>query len=201
MEEAAKIIREGGVVIYPTETVYGIGCNPFDEKAVKRVIELKRREAKPHPLLASSLEDVLKVSSPSDDEMTLASILWPGPVTLVFERRPELPDLVVSNQPTVGVRIPAHLIALELIRLAGTPIVGTSANISGGHPPASLGMVAEELRKGVDAVIDGGATRYREPSTVLRLVGDGLKIIREGAVKREELRKILSITHYHVLDD
>ncbi|MEM1945222.1 MAG: L-threonylcarbamoyladenylate synthase [Nitrososphaerota archaeon] len=201
LEEAAAVIRGGGVIIYPTETVYGIGCNPFDEKAVKRVIMLKRREDKPHPVLASSLDDVLKVSSPSEEEIRLAGKLWPGPVTLVLEKRPELPGAVTFGQPSVGVRIPAHLIALELVRLAGTPIIGTSANVTGEPPAWRLELVAEELRSGVDMLVDGGVTRYREPSTVLKLVGDNVKIIREGAMKRAELREILSSTPYSILDD
>jgi L-threonylcarbamoyladenylate synthase len=201
LAEAARIIREGGVVIYPTETVYGIGCDPFNEKAVERIMELKKREGKPHPILCSSLDDVYRVARPMEEELWLASILWPGPVTIVMEKTPDLPEIVTSSLPNVGVRIPANLIVLELIRMAGTPIVGTSANISGGMSPASLDMVPKSLREGADMVIDGGVTYYGEPSTVVRLAGGGVRVVREGVVKKAELAKILLSRGYGTLED
>ncbi len=200
LAEAAEAIRGGGVVIYPTDTVYGVGCDPFNVKAVERVMELKRREGKPHPILCSSLEDLIRVSRPTEDELRLASILWPGPVTIVMEKTYELPSVVTSNLPNVGVRIPANLISLELIRMAGTPIIGTSANLSGGPSPASLDEVPQEVRGGADVVIDGGVTYYGEPSTVIQLVGGAVKVVREGAVKKADLSKRLRTRGYSLLE-
>ncbi|GBC69048.1 Threonylcarbamoyl-AMP synthase [archaeon HR01] len=200
VEEAARIVREGGVIIYPTDTVYGIGCNPFDEAAVQRVVNLKRRERKPHPVLAASLEDLGRVCHLSEKELYLGYILWPGPVTIVAEKRDDVPEIVTFGEPTVGVRIPADLTVLEIMRLSGTPLLGTSANISGMPPAASPDAIPDELKRGVDMVVDTGATRYGRPSTVIRLRGGDIEVVREGAVSLQELKARLSSTPYKILE-
>jgi L-threonylcarbamoyladenylate synthase len=200
IEEAAKIVREGGVIIYPTDTVYGIGCNPFNEDAVRRVIDLKRRERKPLPVLAACVADLEKVCSFSETELSLCYMLWPGPVTIVAEKRDEVPSVVTFGEQTVGVRIPADLTVLEIMRSAGTPLIGTSANISGMPAAASPEAIPDELKRGVDMVVDTGATRYGTPSTVIRLSGGVIEILREGALNIQDLKTRLSRTPFKTLE-
>ena len=189
--EAARIIKNGGVVVYPTDTVYGIGCDVFNQEAVKRVYEAKQREAKPMPVLCSSLDDVLRVCSISGEALRIAHMVWPGPVSIIAPKRPELPDLVTSGMDEVAVRIPASLPVLEVMRIAETPIVGTSANISGRPPPRGADEVSPELLSRVDLLLDGGRSRYGEPSTVIKIEGGRLLVLREGALRRGELAELL----------
>lgn len=191
LSEAADTLRKGGVLIYPTETVYGIGCDPFNREAVLRVYEIKRREKKPMPVLCASLSDVERVCRLDEHALAIAQLLWPGPISLILPKKPELPREVTAGQDYVAVRVPASLIALEVMRLAETPLLGTSANISGAPPPASDTEIAEELAHEVDALIAAGKTRYAAPSTVVRLRDNSLEVVREGAISVEELEKIL----------
>ncbi|MDJ0270262.1 MAG: L-threonylcarbamoyladenylate synthase [Aigarchaeota archaeon] len=191
LSEAAATLRGGGVLIYPTETVYGIGCNPFNRESVLRVYEIKRREKKPMPVLCASIGDVEKVCKLDEQALTIAQLLWPGPISLILPKKPELPSEVTAGQDYVAVRVPASLIALEVMHRAGTPLLGTSANLSGAPPPASDTEIAEELTREIDVLIAAGKTRYAAPSTVVRLRDNSLEIVREGAVSAGELEKIL----------
>ncbi len=192
IKRAVEIIREGGVVIYPTDTVYGVGCNAFDEHAVERVFEIKQREAKPMPVLCSSIEDVSKVGYMDEMLYKLALALWPGAVSIVIRKSPRLPSRVTAGLDKVAVRIPAHLVPLEIIRLAETPIVGTSANISNKPPALRHEEIDKTLLKKSDALITGGEAYLGLSSTVLEVVeGNKLRIIREGALQNVELRKRL----------
>ncbi|MCS7137699.1 MAG: L-threonylcarbamoyladenylate synthase [Candidatus Caldarchaeum sp.] len=191
VQEAAEVVARGGVVVYPTDTVYGIGCNPFDAKAVERVMVIKRRENKPSPVLVSDFDQVYSVAKPKDEEVEACLRLWPGPVTVVMEKRPELPLEVTAGMPTVGVRMPANAIALSLMQKSALPLVGTSANISGRPPAVSLDLVEPEIIRMADLAIDGGRTLYGRPSTVVELVGGELRVVREGAWSIEEIKKRL----------
>lgn len=189
IRRAARVLAEGGTVIYPTETVYGIGCDPFREESVKRVFELKKRELKPMPVLCADLDQLDKVADMSSEELELALLFWPGPLTLVTKRRPSLPPLLTAFKDEVAVRIPASLIALELMRAAGMPIVGTSANLSGMPSPSSLSDVPSHLIDNVSITIDGGPALYKVPSTVVKIKGSMILIIREGALRAEEISR------------
>lgn len=192
VRRAAEIIAEGGVVIYPTDTVYGIGCGVFNEKAVERVFEIKQREAKPMPVLCSSLEDVSKVGYVDERLYRLALALWPGAVSIVVEKTPELPSRVTAGLGKVAVRIPAHLVPLEIIRQAQTPIVGTSANISNQPPAVRHGEVNKALLEKADALVTGGEAYSGTASTVIEAAeGDRVYVVREGALRRPELDKRL----------
>ncbi|MEM2238340.1 MAG: L-threonylcarbamoyladenylate synthase [Candidatus Caldarchaeum sp.] len=191
IEEAARIVKRGGVIVYPTDTVYGIGCNPFDVKAVQRVMEIKRRENKPSPVLISDLDQLNMVATPHIIEIEAALKLWPGPVTIVMEKKPNLPREVTAGQLTVGVRMPANAIALAVMQKAGLPLLGTSANISGMEPAVTAEQVDEKVARNVDMVIDGGRTLFEKPSTVVRLTEGGLAIVREGVLSERQIRSRL----------
>ena len=132
---AAEIVGKGGVIIYPTDTVYGIGCDPFNVEAVERVYELKKRENKPSPVLVSDFNQLRRVAEPTPSELRAALLLWPGPVTIVMSRNPSLPESVTVGKPSVGVRMPSDAVALAIMQISGLPLLGTSANLS-GHPHA-----------------------------------------------------------------
>ncbi|MEM4716310.1 MAG: L-threonylcarbamoyladenylate synthase [Candidatus Caldarchaeum sp.] len=189
--KAAEAVARGGVVVYPTETVYGIGCRVFDAEAVERVKMIKRREEKPSPVLVSDFDQLDEVARPNEHEVEACYRLWPGPVTIIMEKAPQLPPVVTAGKPTVGVRMPANAVALTLIQKSNTPLLGTSANISGKPAATSLGLVEPEIIKLVDCVVDGGRTLYGKPSTVIELVDGEVRVVREGAWSLEEIRSRL----------
>ena len=186
--KAAEIVEKGGVIIYPTDTVYGIGCNPFNARAVERVYGLKKRENKPSPVLVSDLNQLRQVADPKPAELRAALLLWPGPVTIVMARKPSLPESVTFGKPTVGVRMPSDAVTLAIMQLSGLPLLGTSANLS-GHPPArSPSELDPELVKGVDIVVECGRTLYGRPSTVIEVAEEGVRVVREGALSEYEVK-------------
>ncbi|MCS6784527.1 MAG: L-threonylcarbamoyladenylate synthase [Candidatus Caldarchaeum sp.] len=188
---AVKVVLTGGVIVYPTDTVYGIGCDPFNVEAVKRVYEIKKRERKPMPVLLPSLDMLYSVADPTPEEIEAALRLWPGPVTILMRKNPNLPDIVTAGEPSVGVRIPAHMIPLSIMEKAGKPLVGTSANISGQPSATEVKHIDESVLTKVDIVIDQGATFHKLPSTVVRVKRDGFEVVREGAMTAEEVARRL----------
>jgi len=183
--EASGIIKKGGLVIIPTETVYGIAANMLDEKAVKRLIELKGRPSnKPfsvHIADKSRVEDfAMKIPISA---YKLMDKFWPGPLTLVLQS---------INGGTIGVRMPDDKIALSVINHAEVPVVCPSANISGKEPPKNFQEAIKDLEGKVDFAIDSGATRLQAESSVVDLSKGELKVLREGALKREELEKTVN---------
>jgi L-threonylcarbamoyladenylate synthase len=186
---AAELIRAGKLVAFPTETVYGLGANAFDAAAVARIFEAKRR---PHssPLIVhvDSIEMARGLAAvwPEAAE-TLARRYWPGPLTLVVPKRPTIPDIVTAGLPTVGLRMPAHPLALELIRAAGVPIAAPSANRFTELSPSAAGHIPPQL---ADYVIDGGPARVGIESVVLSLVG-APTLLRPGAIPLPEIEALI----------
>lgn len=192
LEQAAEIIRQGGVVALPTETVYGLGANALDPMAAARIFEIKERPSF-DPLIVHIADlDQLTDLSPSRDPRVaqLAEAFWPGPLTLVLPKSEKVPDIVTSGLPTVGVRMPDHPMALELIRRAGCPIAAPSANKFGKISPTEARHVRKHLPE-VDCILDGGKTRVGIESTIIRLKPDGFQILRPGAVTREALLQVV----------
>lgn len=187
---ASQIITDGGLVVYPTDTVYGLGCNPFNIEAVTRVFKVKGKRNKPLPILASNVENVKRIAFLSEKAERIAARFWPGPLTLVLPKKPFLPDVVTCNFNSVGVRIPQHNVALRLITLSNGLLVGTSANKTGEKPSRTAQEAAEQLGKEVDAILDGGPVPLGAPSTVVDLTQEKPKILREGSVSLEELLSI-----------
>jgi L-threonylcarbamoyladenylate synthase len=189
IKKAAEIIKSGGVVAFPTETVYGLGANAYDEQAVKKIFELKGRP-QDNPLIVhiSKKQDVYIVAREIPEKAkVLIREFWPGPLTLVLPKNPSIPDIVTAGLDTVAVRMPDHPIALKLIRLSGVPIAAPSANIS-GKPSATQ---PEHIKKyfGEKVFLIEGKVKIGIESTVLDLTEDVPKILRPGAVTKEMIEK------------
>jgi L-threonylcarbamoyladenylate synthase len=186
---AAGLIRAGKLVAFPTETVYGLGANALDPAAVERIFAAKGRP-KTSPLIVhvDSIEMArgLAAEWPAAAEM-LARRYWPGPLTLVLPKRAEVPDIVTAGLPTIGLRMPAHPLALELIRTVGLPIAGPSANRFTELSPTAASHVAESL---ADYVLDGGPARVGIESTVLSLVGQAT-LLRPGVISLPEMEALI----------
>ncbi len=189
---ATKIVKRGGLIVYPTETVYGLGCNPLDAQAVKRVLDVKGERNKPLPVLAASIEDVERVAFISQNGKQLAAKFWPGPLTMVFPKKSSLPDIVTFNHDSVGLRIPDNDVALHLISLCGGLLIGSSANITGEKPPRNIQEISEKLKEMVDVVLDGGPTVQGTPSTVVDLTSDKPNILRDGPISLKTILDALA---------
>ena len=189
---ASNIVKRGGLVVYPTETVYGLGCSPLDTRAVKRVLDVKGDRNKPLPVLAAGIEDVERVAFISQKGKRLAAKFWPGPLTMVFPKKSSLPDIVTFNHDSVGLRIPDNNIALQLISLCGGLLIGSSANITGEEPPRDVQEISGKLKEMVDVVLDGGPAVEGTPSTVADLTSDKPSILREGPISLKAILDALA---------
>jgi L-threonylcarbamoyladenylate synthase len=197
VEYAAKCIKEGGLVAFPTETVYGLGADAFNARAVARVFEVKQRpEFDPLIVHISSVRQIEELFLQPVDEKVyrLAEAFWPGPLTIVHKRSDSVPDIVTSGLSTVAVRMPSHTLAVKLIELSGRPIVAPSANRFGKLSPTQAAHVEKQL-DGIDYLLDGGSTEFGVESTVVMITEKGVRILRPGAVTAEELS-----AHVDVLD-
>jgi L-threonylcarbamoyladenylate synthase len=190
---AAQIVRKGGLVVYPTETVYGLGCDPFNIEAVKRILKVKGNRSKPLPILAASIVDADKVAFVSPNGKRLAAKFWPGPLTMVFPKKPNFPDDVTFSLDSVGLRIPDNDVALHLIRLCGGLLIGSSANRTGEEPPRAVQEMSGELKEMVDVVLDGGTAAQGMPSTVADLTSEKPRILREGTISLKEILDALAL--------
>ncbi len=186
---AAALIREGKLVAFPTETVYGLGANALDGAAVARIFDSKRRP-RTSPLIVhvASIAMAREFAAEwPENAQKLAERYWPGPLTLVVPKKPIIPDIVTAGLPTVGLRMPAHPLALELIRACGVPIAAPSANRFTELSPTAAGHVPEEL---ADYVLDGGPARVGIESTVLSLAGAAV-LLRPGVIPLPELESVI----------
>lgn len=186
---AADVIKEGGLVAFPTETVYGLGANALDEAAVKKVYEAKGRPSD-NPMIvhisrASDIGQTTRMLSP--DIVNLIDNFWPGPLTLIVKSKDAIPKVTRGGLETVGVRLPDNEIARELIELSGVPIAAPSANISGRPSPTRVEDVIEDLDGKVDIILKGEDCRVGIESTVLDVSGDKLMILRPGFITAEQL--------------
>ena len=198
MPRAASIIRAGGLVAFPTETVYGLGANAFDAPAVARIFEAKGRPTF-DPLIVHIAERADLSRLFTDDALVdpritiLADAFWPGALTIVAAARPEVPGLVRAGLDTVGVRLPRHETALALIRAAGTPIAAPSANRFGRLSPTTADHVLEQLDGRIDAVLLGEATDIGVESSVVALDSSGpARLLRHGGIPLEDLARVLA---------
>ena len=189
IKEAAKLVLEGGLVAYPTDTVYGLGCNPFDADAIDRLVKAKERVKGSLPILVSSLQDAERLGEISGSAWRLVNRFWPGPLTLVVRPRMNFPSYVTGDKLLVGLRIPNHDTARRLIDECGGALIGTSANISGRPSLRTAEEVVRELGDRVDLVVDGGPAPLGRESTVVRVLGDESTVLREGAISRDDILK------------
>ncbi len=193
IKEAARILQEGGLVAFPTETVYGLGANALDASAVAKIYELKGRpETSPLIVHASSIEmaRTLVADWPREAE-ELAQRWWPGPLTLVLPKAPQIPNIVTAGLFTVGVRVPAHPVALELIEACGLPLAGPSANRFKGLSPTTAGHVIAAFG-GLIPVLDGGPTRVGIESTVVAIADGKITLLRPGMIALGEIEQAVA---------
>jgi len=192
IRKASKVVKNGGLVVYPTDTVYGLGCNPFSARAVKRVFKVKgERKEKPLPILASDIKFIEKIAHINNRARKIAERHWPGPLTLVVPKKPALPNALTCGLASVGVRIPNHKVAVQLISLCDGLLVGTSANKTGEKPPKTAREANKQVGKEVDIVLDGGPTTLRQESSVIDLTSKKPKMQREGPIKLTDVLNAL----------
>ncbi|MCD6291780.1 MAG: threonylcarbamoyl-AMP synthase [Anaerolineae bacterium] len=193
LERAMVILRSGGVVAFPTDTVYGVGVHAFVPAAVARLYQVKRRPTdRPIPILLADPEDMEMVARDiSPLAWELARLFWPGPLSLVLPRHPRVPDEVVAGGNSVAVRIPDHMIPQRLARLLHAPLAASSANLSGGPNASTAQEVMEQIGQEIDLVIDGGPCPGGVPSTILDLTSDPPRLLRQGPITRAMLADVI----------
>ena len=194
LKKPAQIIKNGGIVIFPTETVYGIGTNGLDENAIKKLYEVKQRTLnKPISLLVNNIEMVEKIAKNiTEVEYKLMERFFPGPLTIILEKRDIIPDILTSNTNTIGIRMPSGEIAKKIIEFAGVPIATSSSNISGKPSGTNIADIKKDFEGKVDCFIDNGESELGIPSTVIRIIDNIPHILRQGAISEEEIRKVIA---------
>jgi L-threonylcarbamoyladenylate synthase len=195
VRRAAQILRAGGLVAFPTETVYGLGADASSEKAVARLYAVKRRPAD-HPVIvhfASAEAAFGWAREIPDAARRLAKAFWPGPFTLILRRAPAAKDFVTGGEDTVGLRVPAHPVAREMLSLFGAGVAAPSANRFGLVSPTTAAHVREDLGKDVDLVLEGGPSDVGIESTILDLSSERAVLLRPGRISKSELEKFLPI--------
>jgi L-threonylcarbamoyladenylate synthase len=192
IDHAAQILRAGGLVALPTETVYGLGANALDRAAVERIFEAKQRPAWDPIIVHIASTGMLNriVTEAPAAARRLMQAFWPGPLTLLLPRTAEVPDAVTAGRPLVGVRMPAHPVALELMRRAALPIAAPSANLFAHISPTTAEHVLEDLDGRIDVVLDAGPTPQGVESTVLDPSTSPMTIYRPGAITAEQIREV-----------
>ena len=204
IKEAAEYIKKGKLVLFPTETVYGIGANGLDAPAVKNIFIAKgRKQDNPLILHVSSIDMVEKIAKDINDiEYELMKKFFPGPLTIILKRKDIVPNIVTGNLNTVGIRMPSNEIAHDLIELSNTPIAAPSANISGKPSGTNIEDIFNELSDRVDYIIDAGQTDIGVESTVIRVIENNIHILRPGKITKEDLETVAPvIVDSHVLGE
>jgi L-threonylcarbamoyladenylate synthase len=197
LERSVEVLNEGGLVAFPTDTVYGLGALAFNKAAIERLYQAKGRCSElPLPILLSGQEQLdLVAVNLSLVVRELADHFWPGPLTIVVQRHPDLP-VDLSGIRTVGVRVPDHEFDLELFAATG-PLAVTSANLSGNRSPTTAGEVMEDLGGKIELLIDGGATLVQRPSTIVDCTGSAPVLLREGPIAIEQILSTHKGLHKH----
>jgi L-threonylcarbamoyladenylate synthase len=197
IEQAVEILRRGGIVAFPTETVYGLGADATNPRAVQRVFEVKGRPStNPVIVHVASIDIARRYASQWPDSATqLARKFWPGPLTFVLPKSDAIVPSVTAGRDTVGLRAPDHPVTLELLRQFDGPLIGPSANRSSHISPTTAQHVRDELGDSVDLILDGGPCRFGIESTVLDLTSPRPTILRPGAVSREQIEEVIGLLH------
>ncbi|MEE2656199.1 MAG: L-threonylcarbamoyladenylate synthase [Chloroflexota bacterium] len=192
IKSAIEVLRRGGVVAYPTDTLFGLGADALNEAAVERVFEIKGRpQGMPLPLLIGDPEQLKMVADiVTESAWKFATAFWPGGLTLVVPVGPNVPALVTARGWKVAVRLPDHPIPRELARGLGRPITGTSANRTGGPEPSTAELVQKQLHNTIDMILKGGAAPAGRSSTVIDITSDQPRVLRHGVVSVEQLERI-----------
>jgi L-threonylcarbamoyladenylate synthase len=192
--EAASVIQQGGLIILPTDTAYGLAGNPMDKQVVERILKVKERNKKlGMPVLAADISDVHEICILSDIAKTLATSFWPGGLTLILSAHHPFPEGVMGPNNTLAVRIPNHPIALQVINKTGFFVTGTSANRLNEPSPRTAENAITQVGEEVDLVLDAGSTYHSADSTIIDCTKEPLQLVRLGAVDRDRLRPWLDI--------
>jgi len=195
VRRAAEILGRGGLVAFPTETVYGLGAHASSAKAMARLYKVKARPAD-HPVIvhfASAAEAFKWASEVPKEAKILAERFWPGPLTLILKRSPLAKDFVTGGQPSVGVRVPSHPIARQLLKEFGKPIAAPSANRFGRVSPTTAAHVEEDLGSDVDLVLEGGPSEVGIESTIVDLSSGAPVVLRPGKISQADLKEVIEI--------
>ncbi|MDM7923179.1 MAG: L-threonylcarbamoyladenylate synthase, partial [Pyrinomonadaceae bacterium] len=192
-EEAARIIKAGGVVAFPTETVFGLGANVFDEEAIQKIFAAKQRPGD-NPLIAH-IGDISEIGQLAESvpecAVRLIKSFFPGPLTIVLKKRPEISPLATAGLDSIGIRMPGHALAHEFLTACGVPVVAPSANISGKPSPTTWRAVYEDLGGRIDCILQGEATEIGLESTVVDCTAEPPEVLRLGAVTLDDLRQVV----------
>ena len=190
LKKALKIINNGGLIVYPTDTVYGLGADPFNKKAVKKLFKAKDRPYKEAlPVLVSSLKEAHRLAYFPKIADKITDTFWPGPLTIILKRENNIQNFLGGNPNLIGLRMPNHSLTLKLTELCGGSLIGTSANRSGSKPARSAVEAEKQFGKNIDLILDGGHTPTETSSTVIDLSHEKPKIIRTGPITKNQLLK------------
>jgi len=180
IEQAVKVIQNGGIIVYPTDTIYGLGCDIFNKKAILKIYQLKKRESKkPLSIICQDIKEVAQYAIIPDYAFAILKKYLPGSFTFILKARSQTPKTVLAKNKTVGIRIPDNNLCLEIVKKLGNPIITTSLNISGQKVLTNPNQLDKEMQNKIDLLIDSG-TLGQEPSTVVDLSSDAPIILRKG---------------------
>ncbi|KKU89722.1 MAG: Sua5/YciO/YrdC/YwlC family protein [Candidatus Yanofskybacteria bacterium GW2011_GWA1_48_10] len=196
IREAVEILKMGGTIVYPTDTVYGLGCNALDEIAVRHIFDIKQRSSKPLPIIARDMRWVEELAHLNDEHRRLADKFWPGAFTLVFPKKEIVPPIVTTGLSGIGIRIPDFQFTDKLLGAFGYPLVSTSANVSNRPATGDINIVIETLggqHRRPDLIIDAGVLPKSNSSVVIDCMTDKPKVLRVGPSKPDDLLKLLEI--------
>ncbi len=195
--EAAKIMLSGGVVVFPTDTVYGLGCDATNKIAIEKIFKIKNRlKTKPLAVIVRDIEMAKKVAFVEKKIERALNIIWPGAVTVILWKRSKLPEVLSASRQTIALRVPDYKLTYWLAENMGRPYVATSANISGEPATTKISQVLKYFKESYlkpDLILDAGDLKFAQPSTVLDLTSPQPKIVRIGPVSKQKLLEILSI--------
>jgi len=181
IEKVVDCLKNGGVIAYPTDTYYGIGCDIMNKKAIERVYSIKRRDkSKPFSFICSDLKHISDYAKISNSAYRTLKRCLPGPYTFIFEGSKMVPKIMLTKRKSAGIRVPDHQICMDIIKTLGNPVISTSANLPDEEPMSEAWMIEEAFSNQIDMVIDGGPVPNR-PSSVISLIDDEPEILREGA--------------------
>lgn len=193
LQESAQIIKQGGLVVFPTETVYGIGTNGLDEKAIRRLYEVKKRPfTKPISLLVSNIEMVEQIAKDiTDIEYKIMQAFFPGPLTIILKKKKAISNMLTANSDTVGIRMPKGKVARKILEYANIPIATPSANISGKPSGTNIQSIMKDFENKVEYYVDTGESEIGTSSTIVRVVNGVPTILRQGSITKEQIDSIL----------
>lgn len=193
IDEASKLIHEGGLIVYPTESAYGLGCNALNKDAVKKIFQVKRRPSgTPLPIIVSDINMLETCAFLDKRAKKLIEKFWPGPLTIALRKKPSIPDAL--NPKSIAARISSHPVARSLVGRAHVPLTATSANVSGRPPHYSLKQVLNDLNGSVDLIMDAGTLPKKRPSTIIDFtLGSTPKITRIGAIPTRRISELIEV--------